>query len=187
MTYIPFSYGMPNFTSQFSSSIPTSNHNPSIGLGGMAPPHIPHLFGAANIPQKTPTVGIQPPFHPVSNHSHHVPGWRNQLGEQVVSYDPYFTPTSSTLISTKMFNMKNLPLSSGFPPRGGQFHNFCNPQHGDTLVGGNVYNPHHNIPTGMVPNQPLVNQFGGGVFKPRQGHGAYHNPVCDAIPQHQYF
>jgi hypothetical protein len=46
----PFSYGMPNLTSQFSSSIPTTNTNPSIGLGGMAPPHIPISFGGAHIP-----------------------------------------------------------------------------------------------------------------------------------------
>jgi hypothetical protein len=49
-TSIPFSYGMPNFTSQFSSSIPMSNTNTSIGLGGMATPHIPFSFGGAHIP-----------------------------------------------------------------------------------------------------------------------------------------
>jgi hypothetical protein len=64
MTSSPFSYGMSNFTLQFSSSIPTSNPNTSIGLGGMAPPHIPVSFGGAHIPQMTPTVGILPPFHP---------------------------------------------------------------------------------------------------------------------------
>jgi hypothetical protein len=64
MASIPFSYGMLNLTSQFSSSIPLMNTNPSIGLGGMDPPHIPLSFGGAHIPQMTPMVGIQPPFHP---------------------------------------------------------------------------------------------------------------------------
>jgi hypothetical protein len=40
MTSSHFPYGMPNFTSQFSSSILSSNLNTSIGLGGMARPHI---------------------------------------------------------------------------------------------------------------------------------------------------
>jgi hypothetical protein len=83
--------------------------------------------------------------------------------------------------------MTNLPLSSGFTPGGGQFHTLGNPQPGATPVGGNFYNPHHNIPTGMVPNQPLMNQFRGGSYNPRQGHGAYQNPRWVAIPQQQYF
>ena len=33
MASSPFSYGMPNFTSQFSNSIPTAGPNSSIGLG----------------------------------------------------------------------------------------------------------------------------------------------------------
>jgi hypothetical protein len=49
-------------TSQLSSSIPANNTNPSIGLGGMAPPHIPLSFGGAHIPQMNPMVGSQPPF-----------------------------------------------------------------------------------------------------------------------------
>jgi hypothetical protein len=49
-------------TSQFSSSIPVNNTNPSIGPGGMAPLHIPLSFGGAHIPQMNPTVGSQPPF-----------------------------------------------------------------------------------------------------------------------------
>jgi hypothetical protein len=68
-----FSYGMSNLTLQFSSSIPATNTNPSIGLVGMAPPHIPLSFGGAHIPQTTPTVGSQPPFHPGSNPSLNAP------------------------------------------------------------------------------------------------------------------
>jgi hypothetical protein len=66
-TSIPFSYGMPNFTSQFSSSIPTCNPNTDIGLEGMDPPHTPFLFSGAQITQMTPTVGGLPPFHLGSN------------------------------------------------------------------------------------------------------------------------
>jgi hypothetical protein len=53
----PFSYGMSNLTSQFSASIPTTNTNPSIGIGGMAPPHIPLSFGGSHIPQINHMVG----------------------------------------------------------------------------------------------------------------------------------
>jgi hypothetical protein len=37
----PFSYGMPNFTSQFSNSIPAVGPNASVGLGGSTPPYTP--------------------------------------------------------------------------------------------------------------------------------------------------
>jgi hypothetical protein len=39
----------------------------------------------------------------------------------------------------------------------------------------------------MVPNQSIMNQFGGGIYNPEQGHGAYQNPGWVVIPQHQYF
>jgi hypothetical protein len=104
---IPFSYGISNFTSQFSSSIPASNSNPSIGLGGMAPLHIPLSFGGVHIPQKNPTVGSLPPFHPRSNPSLNAHGWSNQPGEQAIDYVPSFTSTSSTLILTNTFGMTN--------------------------------------------------------------------------------
>jgi hypothetical protein len=113
----PFSYGMPNFTSQFSSSIPTSSLNTSIGLGGMAPPHTPFSFGGAHVPQTTPTVRGLPPINPESNASPDSFGWSNQPGRQATSYDPSFTPTSSIPILTNPFGMTNPPLSSGFTPR----------------------------------------------------------------------
>jgi hypothetical protein len=183
----PFSSGMPNFTSQFSSSIPTSNLNTSIRLGGMAPPHTPFLFGGSHIPQMTPTVGGLPPFHPGSNPGPNAPRWSGQLGGQDVAYAPSFTPTSSALIPTNMFGMVNPPLSFILTPRGGKFHTLGNPQLGATLVGGKFYNPHHNVPTIMVPNQTFMNQFRGESYNPRQGHGAYQNPGWVGIPQQQYF
>jgi hypothetical protein len=53
----PFSFGMPDMTSHLSSSILTSNVNPSFGSGGTTPPYTPFSFGGGHIPQPTPTVG----------------------------------------------------------------------------------------------------------------------------------
>jgi hypothetical protein len=63
----PFSYGMSNFTSQFSNSIPTAGPNASIGLGGTIPPYTPFSFGGSQILQMTPAVGGIPSFNPRSN------------------------------------------------------------------------------------------------------------------------
>jgi hypothetical protein len=71
----PFSYGMPNFTSQFSSSIPMSNLHTSIGIGGMAPLHTPFSFGGSHIPQTNPTVESLPHVYLGSNHGLNTPGW----------------------------------------------------------------------------------------------------------------
>jgi hypothetical protein len=46
----PFYLGMPNMTSQISSSILGNNANLSLGPGGMAPPHTPLSFGVGHIP-----------------------------------------------------------------------------------------------------------------------------------------
>ena len=46
----PFSFGMPNMTSQLSSSIPMANVNPSFGPVGMAPPYALLSFGGGHIP-----------------------------------------------------------------------------------------------------------------------------------------
>ena len=54
MASIPFSYGMPNFTSQFSNAIPVAIPNASIGIGGTTPPYTPFSFGGSQIPQMTP-------------------------------------------------------------------------------------------------------------------------------------
>jgi hypothetical protein len=185
MASSPFSYGMPNFTSQFSSSIPTTSPHTSIALGGMAPSHTPFSFSGVHIPQTIPPVGGLPPFHPGSNPSSNAPRWSNQPGGQDTAHIPSLTPTSSIPILTNTFGMKNPPLSSKFTPRGGQFHSLGNPQSRATPVGGNVYILHQNIPTGMVPNQPFMNQLGS--YNPGQGHGAYQNPRWVVIPQQQYF
>jgi hypothetical protein len=166
-----FSYGMPNFTLQFSNSIPVVGPNASIGLGGTTTPYTPFSFGGSQIPQMTPTMGCIPSFNLGSNPI--ASGWSNHPGGQNSAQVSSFILTSSVSILINTFGMMNPPLSSRFTPRGGQFHNLGNPQPEATPTGGDFYKPHQNITTGMVPNQPLMNQSGGGSYNPRQGHGAY--------------
>jgi hypothetical protein len=165
MASSPFSYGMLNFTSQFSNSIPTTSTNTSIGLGGTNNPHTPFSFAVIHVPQMNPTIGGVPLINPGSNPV--ASGWINQPGGQATTHVLSFTPTSSVKILTNTFGMTNPPLSSGFMPGVGQFHTLGNPQPVSTSVGSNFYNPHQNIPTGMVPNQLLMNHPGGGSYNPR--------------------
>jgi hypothetical protein len=185
MASSPFSYGMSNFTLQFSNSIPVVGPYSSIGIGGKTPPYNSFSFGGSQIPQINPTMGDIPCFNPRSNPI--ASGWSNQPARQVSTQVPSFTLTSSMLILTNMFGMMNPPLSSRFTPRGGHFHNLGNPQPGSTLARGSFYNPHQNIPTGIIPNQPLMNHPGGGSYNPGQGHGVYLNPGWAATPQTQSF
>jgi hypothetical protein len=201
MASSPFSYGMLNFTSQFSTSIPVVGLNTSIGLRSTTPPHTPFSFGGTHVPQTTPAVGGFPPFNPGSNHVPNASGWSNQPGRQAIAYGMSFTPTSYVPIPANTFGMTNPHVSTGFTSGGGHFHTLGNPQLGATSAGGRFYNPqpratparrsfcnpHQNISTGMVPNKPLMNQFGGGSYNPVQGHGAYQNPGWVVIPQQQSF
>jgi hypothetical protein len=90
-------------------------------------------------------------------------------------------------ILTNTFFMINPPLSSRVISGGSHFHAMGNPQPRSPPAGGGVYNPHHTTSTGMVPIQPLMNQFGGGYYPTGQGHGIYQNPIWHAIPQQKYF
>jgi len=152
-----FCFGIPNMTLQLSSSIPTTNANPSFRPGGMSPPYAPLLFGGGHIPQTNPIVGGFPPFYFGTNPSLNAPRWSAQLGRQVTSYISSFTPSSSMLIPKNTFSMLNPPLSSRVPSRGIQFHTMGNPHHGAPMAGGNVYNPHHVASMSMVPIQPFMN------------------------------
>jgi hypothetical protein len=67
MASSPFSYGMPNFTSQFSNSIPVVGPNASIGIRESTPPYTPFSFVGSQIPQMTPNMGGIPTFNPRSN------------------------------------------------------------------------------------------------------------------------
>jgi hypothetical protein len=86
MASSPFSYGMPNFTSQFSTAIPAAGPNASFGLGGTTPPYTPFPFGGSHIPQVNPNVGSVPILNPGSNPS--TAGWNNPAGGQVPPYIP---------------------------------------------------------------------------------------------------
>jgi hypothetical protein len=63
----PFSYGMPNFTSQFSTTILAVGPNTSLGLGGTTSPYTPFPFGGSHIPQTNPNIGSVPTLNPRSN------------------------------------------------------------------------------------------------------------------------
>jgi hypothetical protein len=162
MASSPFSYGMPNFTSQFLNPIPAAGPNASIGLGGSTPPYTPFSFGRSQIPQMTPNMGGMPTFNPGSNPPTF--GWNNQPGGQVSTQVPLYNPTSSARILTNTFGMMNPPLYSSFQPGGGQFHTLGNPQPGSNLAGGSFYNPQQNIPARMMPNPPYMNQPRGGPY-----------------------
>jgi hypothetical protein len=107
-----FYYGMPNFTSLFSTAIPAVGHNASLGLGGTTP-HTPSPFGGSHIPQANPNVGSVPILKPGSSPS--TAGWNNPAGGQV----PPYIPIPSVSIPTNTFGMTNPLQSSGFPPGGG--------------------------------------------------------------------
>jgi hypothetical protein len=181
MASSPLSYGMPNFTSHFLNSILATSPNTRIGLGGSTPPSTPFSFGGSQIPQITPNMEGIVIFNPGSNPP--TSGWSNQPGAQASTQAPSYNPTSLVQIPTNTFCMTNPPLSSGFQPRGVQFHTLGNPQPRSNLAGGNFYNPQQNIHVGMMPNQPYMNQSRGGPYISRQGHGVYQNPGWPTNPK----
>jgi hypothetical protein len=153
----PFSFVMPNTMSKISSSIQTTNANPSFGPGGKSPPYAPLSFGGSHITQTNPTVGGWPHFCFGPNPSLNAPGWSAQLGGQVTSSIPSFTPSSSMLIMINTVIIANPPLSSRFLYGGSQFHTMGNPHPRAPSTGGNVYNPHYDVSASMVPIQPFMN------------------------------
>jgi hypothetical protein len=62
-----------------------------------------------------------------------------------------------------------------------------NPQPRSNPAGGNFHNPYQNVPVGMMPNPPYMNQTGGGPYNSRQGFGSYQNPRWNAFPNTQSF
>jgi hypothetical protein len=195
MVTIPFSYGMPSFTSQSLTSILAAGHNASLGLGGTTPPYTSFPFGISHVPQENPNVGSVPFPNRRSNPS--TAGWNNQAGRQV----PPYIPIPSVPNSTNNFGIMNPLQSSKFPPGGGQSYvlgtaqsrsnpvggSFNNPQFGANPTGGNFHNPYQNIPTGMMPNLSFMNPLGGGYFNFGQGSGLYQNPGWNATPNTQSF
>jgi hypothetical protein len=57
MASSPFSYGMSNFTSQFSNSIPVVGPNASIGLGVTTPPYTPFFIWWLSYPSNDSYYG----------------------------------------------------------------------------------------------------------------------------------
>jgi hypothetical protein len=75
MATSPFSYGMPSFTSQSSTAIPSAGHNGSLGIGGTTPSYTPFLFGISHVSQANPNVGSVPFPNPSSTPS--MTRWNN--------------------------------------------------------------------------------------------------------------
>jgi hypothetical protein len=98
-----FSYGMPNFTLQFSNSIPAIGPNSSIGLGGNTPLYTPFSFGGSQIPQMTPNMRGMLAFNPRPNPP--TSRWNSQPSGQVSTQVPSYNPTSSAQIPTNKFGM----------------------------------------------------------------------------------
>jgi hypothetical protein len=117
----PFSYGMPDMTSHFSSSVSLSHVNPSFGSGGMMPPYTPFSFGGGHIPQSNPTVGGWNPPSSGPNPSFTFPGSSAQMGGPSTSYISSIIPSSTMSIPMNNFIMVNLPLSSGVSSGGSHF------------------------------------------------------------------
>jgi hypothetical protein len=189
----PFSYGIPKFTSQFSTTIPATSPNTSFGLGGATPPYTPFLFGGSHIPQTNPNIGSVP-FHNLGSNPS-MARWNKPAGGQV----PPYIPTPSVSIPTNTFGMNNLLQSSIFSSGGGHSYtlgnaqpgsnlvggNFHKPQLGSNPAGGNFHNPYQNIPTGMMPNPYYTNHPRGGAYNFGQGFGPHQNPGWNAVPNAQ--
>jgi hypothetical protein len=141
LTSNPFYFGMPNMTSQLSSSVSMTNVNPSFGFWGMTPPYVPFSFGGGHIPQENATVGGWNPPSSKPNPIFSARGWSAQMGRQFTSYIISLIPSSSTPIPMNSFIMENPPLYYRVPSGGIQFHSMGTPQHGVSSFGGNVYNP----------------------------------------------
>jgi len=159
----PFSFGMPDMNSHWSSSVSMANVNHSFGSGGTPPPYVPFVFGGGHIPQPIPMVrGWNIPSSK-PNPSFNAPGWSAQMGGQFTSYIPFVIPSSSTSIPTNNFIMANITLTSSVSSGGAQFYSMGNPQHKVPSSGGNIYNSYHvafsskAASIGMVPLQPFMN------------------------------
>jgi hypothetical protein len=134
----PFSFGMPDMKSHFSSFVSMTNINPSFGFGGMMPPYVPFSFGGGHISQVTPTVGGCNPPSSRTNPIFNTPGWSAQMGSQFTSYIPSVIPPSSMPIPTNYFIMENIPLTYGFSLGGVNFMIWETPER-DFLHLGETY------------------------------------------------
>jgi hypothetical protein len=90
-------------------------------------------------------------------------GWSNQLGGQDSSQVPSYTPPPQCDSNQHAWHDKSTFILWIHTQRRSVSHLGKPPtqSHSDW---GNFYNPHQNIPTGMMPNQPLMNHPGGGSY-----------------------
>jgi hypothetical protein len=84
--------------------------------------------------------------------------------------------------------MTNPPLSSGFPTLEEVSFTLWETPNLDLIRLGEIsITLNRTFLAGMMPNQPYMNQPGGGPYNPGQGHGVYQNPGWPANPQAQSF
>ena len=74
LSYVSFTFGMPNITTSISSSVPGSNVDLGVGMGGMSSPYLAHRLVSGHIPPSTPFVGVFSLPSSCINTSVHFPG-----------------------------------------------------------------------------------------------------------------
>jgi hypothetical protein len=130
---------MPNFTSQFSSSIPAASPIASIGLGGSTPPCTPFLFGGSQIPQMTHNMGGMPAFNPGTNPP--TSGWNSSTWRTSFGSSSVLQSYLLSADSDQCFWNDESTLILWFPTRRRSVSHSGQPQPASNPTGGNFYNP----------------------------------------------
>jgi hypothetical protein len=115
------------------------------------------------------------------------------MGVHSTYYTPSIYPFPTMSIPMNAFPMAELCLSSGVSSKGSHFYSMGNPLHEVPSSGSTIYphlsNPYHvtfssQVASSVVmPLQPFMNQYGGGYYPVRHGHGVYRNTSWTAISQ----
>jgi hypothetical protein len=192
-----FPIDMSNMPSPFPSSPFHAYMNPSFGSGVTMTPLSISSFDRIHVPQLNLTVGGWNLPSYGSNPSHVFSGTSAQMGVYSTYYTLTTYPSSAMSVPTNVFPMADLCLSSGVSSEGSYCYSMGNPLHEVPSSGGNIY-PHMTNPCHVafssqaassmsIPLHPFMNQYGGGYYPTRQGHGVYQNPSWPAISQNQSF
>jgi hypothetical protein len=146
------------------------------------PPSYPSSFGGSHILQTPLMVG-----------GWNLPSYESTMREvsaQLCNHYTYYTPSTYTssamLIPMNTFPMADLHPSSGVSSGGSYFCSMGNPLHKVPSSGGNIY-PHMSNPchaafslqassSVSMPLKPSMNQYGGGYYPARHGHGVNQDP-----------
>jgi hypothetical protein len=172
-----FSHGMPDMSSHFPSSVLSPYMNPSCGSRGMMPPSSPSPFDGSHIHQTTLMVrGWNIPSYEST-----FPRASAQMGSHSTYYTSSTYPSSAMSVPMNTFPMVDLRLSSGVSSGGSYFYSMGNPLHEVSSSRGNIYhhmsNPYHvtfysqAASSVLMSLHPFMNQYGGGYYPARQGHG----------------